>query len=335
MLRFVGSWLSLVALIALVASTPAGAQSKVDPIGTFRTADGLGTEYRDMGAAIAQIETIKRIPFFNMQPQQRVERFSAYGAALKDRDFKGAAKTVGQDFSSGLVKDIGTIFLTDILTRVAKGSDVNQAVSDTLKGMTSKEFLAGNLLGGTLGAAIGSSIPVPILPGLAGQMMGTLPMLAGALLGTKVGINLVNGRSAFEGIRLLEFTTQTIGSTVGIVLGGLLPVPTLGPIVGGAIGGTMGLKLAEWLRNRAATLRGPIAEAGKDQPLAAAAELPAAPAAPSSSDGLAGLAPAELRKVSDGHYRDYLKAAATGNHAAAAASLSSYKRAQDALTAQR
>lgn len=334
------SRIALVALALVVAwgGSPADVlgQARPDPIGTFRSSESLGSEYRDMGAAIAQIQTVKRVPFFTMDGHKRMERLSAYGDALKGRDFKTAAGHVSSDFSSGLVKDISTIFLTDVLTRVAKGDDMGKAVSDTFKGLTSKDFLAGNLLGGTLGAAIGSAIPVPILPGLAGQMMGHLPMLAGAMLGTKVGINLVNGRAAFDGIKPLEFVSQAVGSTVGMALGGLLPVPTLGPIVGGAIGGSVGLKVAAWIRERAAKVRGPQILAGLDStaPSAAAATTPGAtPQAP--SDSLTGLDTPTLKKMSDGLYREYVQAASGGNQATAAASLATYKQVQDALAGRR
>lgn len=328
---------TLLALLLTVACLPAAAQNTVNPIGTYRASDGLGSEYRDMGATIANVETVKRIPFFNLDGKTKVERFSTYGTTLKERNFKGTASALQQDFSSGLLKDLSTIFLTDILTKVARGQDLNAAISDSVKGMTSKEFLAGNLLGGTLGAMLGSAIPVPAMGGLMGSMAGTLPMLAGAMLGTRVGINLINGRDPFNGINPLEFACQAIGSTVGMVVGGMLPVPTLGPIVGGAIGGTMGVKFAAWLQKNVGDLiqkrRGGSEKLEAVTPVAVAPV--AAPQAPQTSTNLAGLDASSLRKMSDGFYREYLKAASSGDRTGAAASLTSYKQVQDALGAQK
>ncbi|MBI4870616.1 MAG: hypothetical protein HY814_03520 [Candidatus Riflebacteria bacterium] len=333
--RFAARLLALL-LVAVFVAGSAFAQVKVDPIGTYRTSDSLGNEYRDMGAGIAQIQTVKRIPFFNLDGKQRLDRFSTYGSSLKDRNFKAAASAVHQDFSSGLVKDLTTVFLTDVLTKVAKGQDLNTALSDSIKGMTSKEFLAGNLLGGTLGCILGTAVPVPALPGLAGQMMGNLPLLAGAMLGTRVGVNLINGRSAFAGINPLEFLCQAAGSSIGMVLGGLLPVPTLGPIVGGAIGGTMGVKFATWLQNKIHPPSVPQApEVTGTASLVAAAPPTAAPQAPQTSTNLAGLQATDLRKLSDSLYRDHLRATASGDRAGAETTLRSYKQVQEALAAQR
>jgi hypothetical protein len=326
----------LTALLLAVACLPAAAQGSLNPIGTYRTSDGLGTEYRDTGASIANVETVKRIPFFNLDGTTKAQRFSTYGTTLKEGNFKGAATALKQDFSTGLFKDLTTIFLTDILTKVARGQDLNEAISASVKGMASKEFLAGNLLGGTLGAMLGSAIPVPAIGGMMGSMAGTLPMLAGAMLGTRVGINLINGRDPFNGINPLEFACQAIGSTVGMVLGGMLPVPTLGPIVGGAIGGTMGVKFAAWLQQNVGDLiqkhRGGTETLEVVTPVAAPV---AAPQAPQTSTDLAGLDASSLRKMSDGFYREYLKASASNDRTAATASLASYKQVQEALGGHR
>src|SRR5688500_11537116 len=106
---------TLTLALTIAASHCAGSapsQPRPDPINTWKTAEGLGKEFRDTGAAIAQIETVKRIPFFNLDGKQRVERFSTYGSALRERDFKGAATNLNKDFSSGLIKDLGVVFMS-------------------------------------------------------------------------------------------------------------------------------------------------------------------------------------------------------------------------------
>ncbi len=325
-----------------------------EPLAIYRTSQNLGGSYRDMGTTVAQINTVKKIPILNLDAQQRAARFSDYGSAIKNGKYQQAASSVGQDFGSGLVRDVSTIFLTDVLTRVARGEEMNTAVASSVKGMSSKEFLLGNIAGGTTGAALGSMISVPMLPGLAGSMAGTMPMLAGAMLGTRVSVNLINGRKPLAGIDPLVFIGQALGSSAGMVLGGLVPVPTLGPIVGGTMGGTAGVQAAEWLKEKASHIN-PKAEAmgiadmtaddagSKSNGASLAGSDRAGPAAPgqtSPEETSQGEDPhrldlASLRSRSDSLYRAYVDSSRGGDLAAATSNLTAYARVQGELATRK
>lgn len=185
----------------------------------------------------------------------------------------GARASLGFDFRQG------GIFVAPVITgamtlweSMQKGEDFGQALRNTGKVLASPEFLVGNVLAGSAGAALGSAIPLParlVGPGLLRGMAGATPVMAGAILASKLGMGLVQQLRQGQvnlgalvggvdwGLTAAEIAGTVIGMSVATALAGpaLLAATTLGPfalipIAGAILGGIAAERLVHWWRNR-------------------------------------------------------------------------------------
>jgi hypothetical protein len=242
---------------SLLLALPGLLLAQGSPVDTWRRGAGLGDEYSEFNTHLIQVQTIKAIPFFQLTPAQRYDRLKGYYQTARQGGVKQAGGSARQDFSSGtLVKDVAIAFLTTVLTQMSQGRTADESITRTMKYLSSAEYVVGNLVGGTLGAALGAMVPVPLFGGFAGNLMLGVPMMAGAMLGSNVGSKLVSQirhgdvdlAGIFASIDWLDFTMQAVGATAGMLLGDGLGVPFFGQVVGGVLGGTIGLKISGWLK---------------------------------------------------------------------------------------
>lgn len=244
------------ALTLVLAAAPVAAQS----IGDHITKGGsLGEQYSDFNQRLMQIQTVKSLPFFNKTPQQRASAVRGYYQSVRTGDVRGFGSSVKADFSNGgIAKDVGIALMTQVLTQVSQGKSMDEAVSKTVRYMMTPEYLIGNLMGGIAGAALGSMIPIPGVGGFLGQLIGGVPTMTGAMLGSNLGSKIVHGirngnldmGEIVKSIDWISLGFQSVGATAGMIAGSALPVPFLGQLVGGVVGGQLGSTAAKWVKGK-------------------------------------------------------------------------------------
>jgi len=302
----------------------------------------LGKEYQEMNLKISQVHVASSIPFVQLSPSQRVAHMSGYVTDLRGRRFGKVASSLSADFSKGsLVSEVGVELATSIFTRMAEGATMDESIEATWNYVASSEFVFGQLICGIGGAVVGALIPVPLVGGIAGQILSTIPMVAGASLGGQLGYGAVEGfkQGRFDLLALLKsvdyiaLTCQSIGSAAGMVLGAFLPVPGLGPVIGGVIGGNLGLKLAGWLRQKCMGAAAEAAERPADDATEGSGTTEVAVTTTATTATAA--TPAELQARRDQAYRAYVAAEASGDRDQARTALELLYQADGALTAVR
>lgn len=244
------------AFTLILAAAPVAAQS----IGDHITKGGnLGEQYSDFNSRLMQIQTVKSLPFFNKTPSQRASAVRGYYQSVRTGDVRGFGSSVKADFSNGgIAKDVGIALATQVLTQVSQGKSMDEAVSKTVRYMMTPEYLIGNLMGGIAGAALGSLIPVPGFGGFAGKLIGGVPAMTGAMLGSNIGAKIVHGirngnldmGEIMGSIDWISLGFQSVGATAGMLIGSSLPVPFLGQLVGGVLGGQLGGTAAKWVKGK-------------------------------------------------------------------------------------
>ncbi len=177
---------------------------------------------------------------------------------------KGAIASVKRDMlKGGLLMDVAVTAGLSIIQKVSSGGSLSEGLSETGKYLTSSTFIAGDLMGGALGAALGSMIPIPgglAAAGLFGQAFASLPALGGAMLGAHIGVTAITllkeGRFSLSNlassIDLIGVGFRSIGASMGMALGSLIPIPVVGTMVGGILGGMLMDKVLTMIRGRPA-----------------------------------------------------------------------------------
>ena len=161
-------------------------------------------------------------------------------------------------FRGGLFVDVGISAVTGLISRMSSGDSLSESLKGTLGTIASTEFIFGDLLGGTLGAAIGASVPLPAAiqtMGAFGKFLGALPGVSLAIAGSQFGYGAVSlaKRGQFSLTTLFNEVKpglvigQAIGAAVGMTVGSMILPGPLGAMLGGIVGGMIGSKLATWI----------------------------------------------------------------------------------------
>ncbi len=336
-LRYLGSFI----LSFLLVTTLAAQVFTVDPSVLVNPKSKLGREFDQMNRHLTQIHAVKSLPFFKLSRTQRYNRLSSYAKQAKGGQVKALAGDVSKDFfQGGIVKDVGIVALTSVMTRMAQGETLDESISNTWEYVTTSQFFFGQIFGGMFGAALGAMIPVPMVGGLAGQIIAGVPMMTGAMLGGTMGYNLIDAIKAgdvnlielVKSVDYLNLFCQAVGSTIGMTLGTLVPVPGLGSIIGGVIGGNLGMRLALWLRKKAGF--GSTAEKRPSDVVEAPTENATVEASENDeSNALVGVDPKTLAQIRDSAYVNFQNAHSANNAEEALAAYQLYTQAQVALRA--
>ena len=146
---------------------------------------------------------------------------------------------------------VGTNLAIDVL------NGEKPSFKKAVKSVASLEFAA-NVAGSALGAAGGqftATLVKTFVPGIAGQLIGSvIPVMFSSASG-QMASNLVSGIKngefsvikAFKQIDKADLIGSSIGSTIGMTLGSMIPIPVVGSVVGGIVGGFIGSKVAKWV----------------------------------------------------------------------------------------
>ena len=232
----------------------------------------------------------------------------------------------------GLLTDVAITAGIHIANKVGSGGSFKEGATAAWDYISSPVFFAGDLLGGCLGAALGSMIPIPAglaASGLLGSMVSSFPTMAGAMVLANLGANAVSllqkgefsWSTLFKSVNWPVMSGQILGSVVGAALGSLIPIPYVGTIVGGVVGGLLGGKLAGLLF-----------------PSSVAAENSATEQAQKTTVTTITQEPIKASKASVSELSIRLKSAyeavlSAKSQAERAAALSAYKEARQALSA--
>jgi len=158
-------------------------------------------------------------------------------------------------FRGGILVDAGMSAITGLISRMSTGESLKDSVTGTLGAIISTEFVFGDLLGGTIGAAMGAAIPLPAAlqtMGAFGRFLGVLPGVSLAIAGSQFGYGAVSlmKRGQFSLATLFNEVKpglvigQAIGAAVGMTIGTLLIPGPIGAMLGGIVGGMIGSKFA-------------------------------------------------------------------------------------------
>lgn len=193
--------------------------------------------------------------------------------------------------------------------RQMRGEEPDDAARHAAQDLGKPEFLVGNLLAGSAGAALGSALPLPMVLAKAPLFVRALGTAAAPLtlaaLGATVATTAIalhrrgqlTGANLMHAIDWTNLAAQTVGSLIGmsagtaLVAAGLAPALALGsvaliPLLGGILGSIGAAELLHWLRSR------------KVDPAKAATA--ASPPSASAPDALPGHKPEGLLDVSYG-----------------------------------
>ena len=158
----------------------------------------------------------------------------------------------------------------NMIVRDIRGEDPGDAAEHAVADMKRPEFLVGNLVCGSLGAALGAALPIPALARapLFVRALGTAAApLALAAVASTVGTTAIalarrhqlTWTNLMHSVDWTNLAAQTAGSLVGMSLGttlvgmGLAPALALGsvaivPLIGGVLGSIAGAELVHLLR---------------------------------------------------------------------------------------
>mgnify|MGYP001554263790 CR=1 FL=1 len=338
-------YLRLILLTLLLVSSLGAQTFTVDPSVLINPKSKLGSEFDKMNRHITQIHAVKSLPFFKLSHSQRYDRLSSYATKARGGQMKSLGGDVSKDFfQGGIVKDVGIVALTSVMTRMAQGETLDESISNTWEYVTTSQFFFGQIFGGMFGAALGAMIPVPMIGGLAGQIIGGVPMMTGAMLGGTLGYNLIDQIKAgdvnlvqlLQSVDYVNLFCQALGSTIGMTVGTLLPVPGLGSVIGGVIGGNLGMRFAMWLRQKAGF--GAKSEARPSSTTVdGSGVVDSGNSGESSSTGeknpLVGVDPKTLEQIRDNAYAQFQNAHEANKAQEALLAYQLYTQAHEALVA--
>jgi hypothetical protein len=182
--------------------------------------------------------------------------FLGYKGKWTGGGIDGIKESIKYDaFRGGLFVDVGISAVTGLISRMSSGDSLSESLKGTLGAIASTEFVFGDLLGGTLGAAVGAAIPLPAAlqtMGAFGRFMGALPGVGLAIAGSQFGYGAVSlmkrGQFSFETlfneVKPGLVIGQAIGAAVGMTIGTMLLPGPIGAMLGGIVGGMIGSQLA-------------------------------------------------------------------------------------------
>ena len=141
-----------------------------------------------------------------------------------------------------------------LIGRLKRGETMNDSLAMTTAELMTSEFLFGDLLGSTVGAMVGSSIPVPAAlssMGFWGRAFKSVPAIGLAMIGGQLGHNAVkllkSGNftmaNLLSSIDLPSLLTQTIGASLGVAASAAFIPGAVGAIVGGIVGSVLATKI--------------------------------------------------------------------------------------------
>ena len=258
----------------------------------------------------------------------------AYASIGNPGGLKGAASSIKRDMlHGGLLMDVAVTAGISIIQKVSSGGSLSEGLSETAKYMTSSTFIAGDLIGGAIGAALGSMIPIPGAlgaAGLFGQAFASLPALGGAMLGAHIGVTAITllkeGRFSLanlaSSIDLIGVGFRSLGASMGMAIGSLIPIPVVGTLVGGILGGMLMDKVLSMIRGRPAMVSADRESTTLDEGNAAADVQ-------SKGQGSATGRPITVEHVKlarDNAYAAFVKAANEGRSQEAVEHLKEYKK---------
>ncbi len=257
----------------------------------------------------------------------------------KNTGLNKAKKRIKHDVArGGLIADVAITAGIRIADKMGSGGSFKEGAAAAWDYISSPVFFAGDLLGGCLGAAIGSMIPIPAglaAQGLLGSMVSSFPTMAGAMILANLGANAVSllqrgeftWKGLFKSVDWPVMSGQILGSVVGAALGSLIPIPYVGTVLGGIVGGLLGGKLAGALFPKSAAAEAEAEAEAFEKAAKANVDSMAQPQSPASS-----LSVSQLSLQVRAAYEAVLEAKTTSERAQA---LEEFKRLRKALAAAR
>lgn len=219
-------------------------------------------------------------------------RLRSLGGGLRGTAALGrAVDSFRYDFvRGGLLVDVGVSAAMRLIGRWQAGEGVKASFGAVTDELLSSEFLIGDLLGGTLGAAIGSMISIPgtaALGGFLGASVGMFPTVLCTMVFAQAGYSAIRlmkeGRfsvkALFGELPLATLLSQSFGAVLGMAAGSILIPGPVGAILGGIVGGSLAAKLVGVVSASADRAAAPSSAEG----------LPAAPGLVSSDPLLQGI----------------------------------------------
>ena len=256
-----------------------------DPKRVIRASQFEGTKFTTYGPKGA-----RRYGFDNEIKLNKYESGWIYDNHVKNKSygFKPTRKSPSSPVSrakqriksdvvrGGLVADVAITAGIRIANEIGSGGSFKDGAAAAWDYISSPVFFAGDLLGGCLGAALGSMIPIPAglaAQGLLGSMVSSFPTMAGAMILANLGANAVSllqqgefsWGALFKSVDWPVMSGQVLGSVIGAALGTMIPIPYVGTIVGGIVGGLLGGKLASALFPTSVAANGNVAADGTPQ----------------------------------------------------------------------
>ncbi len=264
----------------------------------------------------------KRVAKTSKRVQKKARRTLKRGKKALQRKNKAVvkkAKITGKKVKSkggkGVLVDLAIAVGLGMHNEMKAGASAGEAASATFASIKEPSFLFGHLLGGAVGAGIGSMIPVPAVRGVLGGALKSVPVIGGAMLVGSLASeaislwqdgNLTLG-NLMGSVDFIGMSAQIAGASLGAALGSvLIPIPGIGSIVGGIVGGLAFDKLLSLFRGKIESIgRKEVANAPVMNSVIAAPE--AAPASPVESDYSIHEAKDEMESA----YRQYVKSVGT------------------------
>ncbi len=249
---------------------------------------------------------------------------------------------------SGVLTDVAVAAGVGLACGLHDGRPLGESLAGAVRTVLSPVFLLGNVGGGLLGAALGAMVPIPLgmaAMGLLGNIAAAFPVMAGAMLGSSLGVALLSrlGGDGFswgavwKDARIGQTLASAMGATVGMTVGALFPgFQYVGALVGGWLGGLLAARLHRILfgggAGAAERPQCPADAGGAAAPYCGSTEVkdvvprPASPAAGMPADD-----PARLESMKAEAYRGYVKCVRRADRTGAARWLDSYMRLDAAL----
>ena len=257
----------------------------------------------------------------------------AHAAIGNPGGLQGAAASLKRDMlHGGLLMDVAITAGLSIIQKVTSGGSLSEGLSETAQYMTSSTFIVGDLMGGAIGAALGSMIPLPGAlgaAGLFGQAFASLPALGGAMLGAHIGVAAITllkeGRFSLtnlaSSIDLIGVGFRSLGASMGMALGSLIPIPVVGTLVGGILGGMLMDKVLSLIRGRPAM----VSEDRQSETIGGDAAADVSSKGQESATGRP-ITVEHVKLARDNAYAAFVKAADEGRSQEAVEHLKEYKK---------